>query len=248
LSDSDKRDSSQPVVLAVDDDTGILQFIKLELSTQGFIVILARSGEEAIQLVESQRPDIVLLDVIMPEMNGLEVLRRLREISRVPVVLLTAKNRDQDKIRGLDMGADDYLPKPFNPEELSARVRAVLRRVKNPTAKRSVVKSGAIEIDLERRVVRKLGEPVTLTRTEWMLLQHLAANPGRTLLNAELLTRVWGPEYGSDLQYLRVWVSRLRSKLGEEGKPNRSLITTVSGVGYILNACEEQEDQAEAIV
>lgn len=250
MSDSNGRDSTQPVILAVDDDSGILQFIKAELNTQGFVAITAQTGEEAIRLVEEQRPDLVLLDVIMPEMNGLEVLRRLREISQVPIVLLTAKNRDQDKIRGLDMGADDYLAKPFNPEELSARVRAVLRRVRNPSVSRSIVRSGNVEIDLERRVVKKGGEPVMLTRTEWMLLQHLAANAGRTLLNAELLTRVWGPEYGSDLQYLRVWVSRLRSKLGEDGNANRTLITTVSGVGYILNADEEfaETEQAEATV
>ena len=234
------RDTGEQVVLVVDDDPNILQFIKLELTTQGFVVVTAKSGDDAIRITEEQRPDLVLLDVMMPGMNGLEVLRRLRELSRIPIVLLTAKNKDQDKIRGLDMGADDYLSKPFNPEELSARVRAVLRRTEPSGQTRAIVRHGDIEIDLEKRVVKKAGEVISLTRTEWMLLQHLAANAGRTLLNAELLTRVWGPEYGTDLQYLRVWVSRIRSKLGDSnGVSNKTLITTISGVGYILNADED---------
>ena len=226
----------EPLILAVDDESGILRLIKLELSSQGFRVIVASDGEEALRLAEQQRPDIVVLDIVMPEMSGLEVMRRLRERTSVPVILLTAKDHDEDKVRGLEMGADDYLVKPFNPEELSARVRAVLRRGFRPTTgTENIVQVGNIEIDLNRRLVKKEGEVVSLTRTEWMLLQHLAANAGKVMLNTELLSKVWGPEYRDDLQYLRVWVSRLRSKL-EPDPGNPTIIKTLQGIGYLLDA------------
>jgi two-component system KDP operon response regulator KdpE len=226
----------EPLILAVDDEAGILRLIKLELSSQGFRVIVANDGEEALRLAEQQRPDIVVLDIVMPEMSGLEVMRRLRERTSIPVILLTAKDHDEDKVRGLEMGADDYLVKPFNPEELSARVRAVLRRGFRPsTGTENIVRIGGIEIDLNRRLVKKDGEVISLTRTEWMLLQHLAANAGKVMLNTELLSKVWGPEYRDDLQYLRVWVSRLRSKL-EPDPANPTIIKTLQGIGYLLDA------------
>jgi DNA-binding response OmpR family regulator len=238
--------NSNPLVLAVDDEPSILQFIRHELMTQELSVVTAQNGEEALRLLEENRPDVVLLDVIMPDMSGLEVLRRIREISQVPIIILTARRSGEDKVRGLDMGADDYLAKPFNPEELSARVRAVLRRNRASTnPEGGIVKSSAVEIDLERRMVTKYGEVVTLTRTEWQLLHYLARNAGRVILNAELLTRVWGPEYINDLQYLRVWVSRLRSKLGNETS-NHDIITTMAGVGYLLNADDQEADESDA--
>jgi len=230
--------AAEPLVLAVDDEAGILRLIKLELSSQGFRVVVAEDGAEALRIAEQQRPDIVVLDIIMPRMSGLEVMRRLRERTSVPVILLSAKDHDEDKVRGLEMGADDYLAKPFNPEELSARVRAVLRRGFRPAAGgENVVRAGGVEIDLDRRLVKREGEAVSLTRTEWMLLQQLAANAGRVMLNTELLTKVWGPEYRDDLQYLRVWVSRLRSKL-EADPANPTIIKTLQGIGYLLNAEE----------
>ncbi|MGE0056875.1 MAG: response regulator transcription factor [Dehalococcoidia bacterium] len=226
----------EPLILAVDDEAGILRLIKLELSSQGFRVIVAGEGEEALRMAEQQRPDIVILDIVMPEMSGLEVMRRLRERTSVPVILLTAKDHDEDKVRGLEMGADDYLVKPFNPEELSARVRAVLRRGFRPTVgAENIVRVANVEIDLNRRLVKKDAEVVSLTRTEWMLLQHLAANAGKVMLNTELLSKVWGPEYRDDLQYLRVWVSRLRSKL-EPDPSNPTIIKTLQGIGYLLDA------------
>ncbi len=226
----------EPLILAVDDEAGILRLIKLELSSQGFRVIVANDGEEALRLVEQHRPDIVILDIVMPEMSGLEVMRRLRERTSIPIILLTAKDHDEDKVRGLELGADDYLVKPFNPEELSARVRAVLRRGFRPSAgSENIVRVGAVEIDLNRRLVKKGGDIVSLTRTEWMLLQHLAANAGKVMLNTELLSKVWGPEYRDDLQYLRVWVSRLRSKL-ETDPANPAIIKTLQGIGYLLDA------------
>jgi DNA-binding response OmpR family regulator len=227
--------TAEPLILAVDDEIGILRLIKLELSSQGFRVVTAGGGEEALRLAEQQRPDIAVLDIVMPDMSGLEVMRKLRERTSIPIILLTAKDNDADKVRGLELGADDYLVKPFNPEELSARVRAVLRRSVGLSSTENMVKAGHVEIDLNRRLVRKNGEIVTLTRTEWMLLQHLAANAGKVMLNTELLSKVWGPEYRDDLQYLRVWVSRLRSKL-EDDPANPAIIKTLQGIGYLLDA------------
>lgn len=226
--------SAEPLLLVVDDEAGILRLIKLELSAQGFRVITASNGEEALRLAEEQRPDAVLLDIMMPEITGLEVMRRLRERTNVPVLLVTAKDKDADKVRGLELGADDYIVKPFSPDELGARVRAVLRRGLGQDVER-VVRAGDVEIDLTRRLVKRNGNPVAVTRTEWLLLQHLAANAGKVMLNTELLSKVWGPEYRDDLQYLRVWVSRLRAKL--EAEPaNPRIIKTLQGIGYMFEA------------
>jgi len=226
--------NTEPLVLAVDDETGILRLIKLELAEQGLRVVTAGSGEEALRLAEEQRPDLVLLDIIMPEMTGLEVMRRLREQSNAPIILVTAKDSDSDKVRGLELGADDYIVKPFSPEELGARIRAVLRRSTGAQSAERVVRAANVEIDLDRRLVTRDGDPVTLTRTEWLLLQHLAANVGKVLLPAELLSKVWGPEYRDDVQYLRVWVSRLRAKLEPE-PAEPVIIKTRQGIGYFLD-------------
>ena len=231
--------TAEPLILAVDDEVGIQRLIKLELSSQGFRVVTAGGGEEALRIAEQQRPDIAVLDIVMPDMSGLEVMRKLRERTGIPIILLTAKDNDADKVRGLELGADDYLVKPFNPEELSARVRAVLRRSVGLSNTENFVRAGDVEIDLNRRLVKKNGEIVTLTRTEWMLLQHLAANAGKVMLNTELLSKVWGPEYRDDLQYLRVWVSRLRSKL-EPDPANPVIIKTLQGIGYLLDADPEK--------
>jgi two-component system KDP operon response regulator KdpE len=226
--------SAEPLLLVVDDEAGILRLIKLELSAQGFRVITASSGEEALRLAEEQRPDAVLLDIMMPEITGLEVMRRLRERTNIPVLLVTAKDKDADKVRGLELGADDYIVKPFSPDELGARVRAVLRRGLGQDVER-VVRAGDVEIDLTRRLVKRGGNPVAVTRTEWLLLQHLAANAGKVMLNTELLSKVWGPEYRDDLQYLRVWVSRLRAKLEVE-PASPAIIKTLQGIGYMFEA------------
>ncbi|HEY7467579.1 MAG TPA: response regulator transcription factor, partial [Dehalococcoidia bacterium] len=224
----------EPLVLAVDDEAGILRLIRLELSEQGFRVVVAADGEEAIRTFEQQRPDVVVLDIMLPDMSGLEVMRRLRERTNTPIILLTARDHDEDKVRGLELGADDYIVKPFNPQELTARVRAVMRRAVRESNGDSMVIAGDVEIDLDKRLVTKGGEPVALTRTEWMLLQHLASNAGRVMLNTELLSKVWGPEYIDDLQDLRVWISRLRSKL-ETDHTQPSVIKTLQGIGYLLD-------------
>jgi two-component system KDP operon response regulator KdpE len=228
--------SVQPLVLVVDDEPGILRLLKQELSAQGFRVIGASSGEEALRLAEEHRPDIVLLDILMPDISGLEVMRGLRQRSNAPVILVTARDTDTDKIRGLELGADDYIVKPFNPEEVAARVRAVLRRASGlPPGGRRLLSAGGLEIDLERRLVTRQGKLVPLTRTEWQLLQHLAAHAGKVLTNRELLSKVWGPEYGDDVQYLRVWVARLRRKLGDSAA-RQAIIKTMPGIGYMLEA------------
>jgi two-component system KDP operon response regulator KdpE len=230
--------STQPLVLVADDEPRITKLVALALSEEGFRVITAASGEEAIASAEEFRPDIVLLDIVMPDRDGIEVMRELQLRQPVPVILLTARGSTADKAKGLDLGADDYIAKPFHPDELAARVRAVMRRASGVTPGGGIVDIGDIEIDLERRMMTRGGELVQLSRTEWLLLQHLAANAGKVVLHSELLTKVWGPEYRDDLQYLRVWISRVRRKLGARpGEPGP--ITTFQGIGYVLNVDEE---------
>ena len=224
--------ANEPLVLAVDDELGMIRLLRLELTAQGFRVITASNGEEALTLAETNRPDIVLLDVAMPEMNGHEVLRALRERSPVPIILVTARDREVDKVRGLELGADDYIVKPFGADEMAARIRAVLRRTAG-VAPDQVVRAGKIAVDLGKRLVYREDEQVALTRTEWQLLQHLAANSGKVILSGELLSKVWGPEYRDDLQYLRVWVSRLRQKI-EETPSAPVIIKTLPGIGYMF--------------
>lgn len=228
---------NKPSILVVDDDHKILRLLRIELTAQGFGVTMAERGDEALATIERHRPDLVVLDIIMPGMDGLSVLRALRQTSGVPVILLTAKGSDADKIMGLELGADDYLPKPFNPEELTARVRAVMRRSQAqamPSSGSRLV-CGNVVIDLGRRTVFVGEKPVVLSRTEWQLLQQLCANAGRVMLHEDLLARTWGPEYRDDLQYLRVWISRLRQKI-EAVPAEPRYIRTVQGIGYILEA------------
>jgi len=237
--------STQPLVLVADDEPRITKLVSIALGEEGFRVVTANSGEEA------------LLDIVMPDLDGIEVMRQLRERRPVAVILLTAKGSTADKAKGLDLGADDYIAKPFHPDELAARVRAVLRRSSGASPGSGVLKFDDIEIDLERRMVTRHGELVQLSRTEWLLLQHLAANAGKVVLHTELLTKVWGPEYRDDLQYLRVWVSRVRRKLGAEpGEPGR--IKTFQGIGYLLDveppappetvAPEPEPDERSALI
>jgi DNA-binding response OmpR family regulator len=226
--------ASNPLVLVADDEPRITKLVSIALSEEGLRVVTAQNGTEAVRKAEEYRPDIVLLDIVMPDLDGIEVMRLLREQRPVPVILLTAKGSTADKAMGLDLGADDYIAKPFHPDELAARVRAVLRRSSGAGPGGGIVKFDDVEIDLERRMVTRGGELVQLSRTEWLLLQHLAANADKVVLHTELLTKVWGPEYRDDLQYLRVWVSRVRRKLGAKpGEPGR--IRTFQGIGYLLD-------------
>ena len=226
--------SSKPLVLIADDEPRIIKLVSMALQEEGFRVVTAVNGEEALRKAEEYRPDVVLLDIVMPDIDGIEVMQQLRERRPVAVILLTAKGSVADKAKGLNQGADDYLAKPFHTDELTARVNAVLRRSSGATPGRGIVAFDDVEIDLERRLVTRGGQLVHLSRTEWLLLQHLAANAGKVVLHTELLTKVWGPEYRDDVQYLRVWVSRVRRKLGAE--PNEAgRITTLLGIGYMLD-------------
>jgi DNA-binding response OmpR family regulator len=236
--------STLPLLLVADDEPRITKLVSMALSEEGFRVVTASSGEEALAKAEQIRPDIILLDIMMPDLDGIEVMRQLRERRPVPVILLTAKGSTADKAKGLDLGADDYVAKPFHPDELAARVRAVLRRASGAAQGVGVIAFDDIEIDLERRLVTRKGELVQLSRTEWLLLQHLAANAGKVVLHTELLTKVWGPEYRDDLQYLRVWVSRVRRKLGAKpGDPGR--IKTFQGIGYLLDIDGGKHEEPE---
>jgi two-component system KDP operon response regulator KdpE len=226
--------SSQPLVLVADDEQRITKLVSMALTDEGFRVVTAAGGEEALAKAEEVRPDIVLLDIVMPDLDGIEVMRQIRERRPVPVILLTARGSAAEKAKGLDQGADDYVAKPFHLDELAARVRAVLRRASGVTTGMGPVQFDDVVIDLERRIVTRDGKTVELSRTEWLLLQHLASNAGKVVLHTELLTKVWGPEYRDDLQYLRVWVSRVRRKLGAKpGEPGR--IKTFQGIGYLLD-------------
>jgi len=222
------------LILAVDDEPGILKLFKQILSEHNFRVTTARDGAEALSAAEQYRPDVILLDLTLPDMDGIEVMRHLRERANVPIIMVTARGSDSDKITGLQLGADDYLSKPFNPQELIARVQAVMRRSHGATSKSATVAVGDIEIDLTKRMVMRAGERVKLSRTEWLLLQTLAANAGRVVLHNELLSKVWGLEYRDELEYLRVWVSRLRKKL-EPDPSDPVIIRTFQGIGYLLD-------------
>lgn len=227
----------KPLVLVVDDEPAIVRLVRATLERDGVAVATASRGEEALTLVEQERPDLVVLDVMMPGIDGFETLRRMRAHSQVPVIMLTARVADADKIRGFQSGADDYLTKPFNPDELSARVAAVLRRsgaITRPSSS-AVLAYPDVTIDLDRRRVTVSGNEVRLSRTEWELLSLLAANPGRVMLHAELLGRIWGPEFRNEVHYLRTWVSRLRSKL-EPSDDAAPLITTFPGIGYRMES------------
>jgi two-component system KDP operon response regulator KdpE len=225
------------LILVVDDEPAIVRLVRAKLQADGYAVATASRGEEALERLEADRPDLVVLDLMMPGIDGFETLRRIRAQGQVPVIMLTARAGDADKLRGLEGGADDYVTKPFNPDELAARIAAVLRRTAGsaPAGGRPVLRYPGVEIDLERRQVTVSGEEVRLSRTEWELLTQLAGNAGRVMLHGELLARIWGPEFRDEVHYLRTWVSRLRAKL-EPGPDAPALITTFPGIGYRLEA------------
>jgi two-component system KDP operon response regulator KdpE len=222
-------------ILVVDDEKRILNFLRTKLKASGYEVLTAASGMEALEQVQAQEPDLILLDILMPKMDGFETLKSLRSFSATPVIVLSAKGSDIDKIKGLGLGADDYIPKPFNPDELIARIEAVKRRIE-PTEKRRTSESfrlNDLTIDFKSRKVVLDGDEKYLTRIEWLLLSELAHNMGRLMPYEELLSRVWGPEYRDDVQLLRTWISRLRSKL-EKNPNDPKLICTIPKAGYIM--------------
>jgi len=223
-------------VLVVDDEPRILTFLKVKLKASGYEVLTADNGLEALEQVQSQEPDLLVLDVVMPGMDGFETLKQVRALSSVPVIILSGKEANTDKIRGLELGADDYLAKPFSPDELVARIEAVRRRLA-PAENRKVIdfiSLGHITVDLKKHLVIVNGKEIQLTRIEWLLLSELARNAGKLMLYEQLLTRVWGPEYRDDVQILRTWVSRLRHKIElDPGQP--AIIRTIPKTGYMID-------------
>ncbi|MCI0438843.1 MAG: response regulator transcription factor [Chloroflexi bacterium] len=224
-------------ILIVDDDPRLSGFIAAQLRAQHYVVESALDGQEGLDKSATMLPDLIVLDISMPRMNGLEALERLREWYDGPIIILSAIDEEKQKVEALDLGADDYLTKPFSAQELSARVRSALRRAERMVSRQSVESSkvavGDVEIDLARRLVFRGGEEVTLTRTEYDLLSLLAKNVGKVLTHRELLREVWGPEYGDETEYLRTFIKQLRRKL--EPDPSRpSRILTQPGIGYRL--------------
>ncbi|MDA1329671.1 MAG: DNA-binding response regulator [Chloroflexi bacterium] len=222
-------------VLVVDDEPRFVRLVEANLLTEGFEVLTGTNGNEAVQKAADEKPDLVLLDVMMPEMDGFEACERIREFSNVPLIMLTAKGNEEHRVQGLNLGADDYIVKPFSANELLARVHAVLRRARASAAEsnESVLKHGELEIDLARAEVRYRGEQISLSSTEYRLLLEFARNAGETLTAEKLLEGVWGEEYKDEKEILWVSISRLRQKL--ETDPKRpKLIQTRSGAGYIM--------------
>jgi two-component system KDP operon response regulator KdpE len=220
-------------IMVAEDEAVLRDFVSRNLRVRGFEVLEATNGLEALALWETEQPHLLILDIMMPRMDGLEVCRRVREHSTVPIIVLTAMDTESDKVAALDLGADDYLTKPFGVEELLARVRAVLRRIRwsDQPPDIGVRRYGDLEVDLNGRTVRLRGAEVRLTPTEFALLAQLVANPGKVLTHRMLLQRVWGTEYGDEAEYLRVYMGRLRRKL-ELDPANPSRIITEPGVGY----------------
>lgn len=223
-------------ILIVDDEERILRFLTSKMKASGYEVMTAQNGQEALERITSQQPDLVVLDLLLPKMHGFDVLRELRSYSSVPVIILSALGADAERIKGLKLGADDYVPKPFNPDELLARIEAVRRRMGAGEGSKTseAVSFGTVEIDFGRRCITVDGREQYLTRIEWLLLSELARNSGRLMLYEELLGRIWGQEYRGDIQILRTWISRLRRKLNATSG-GRGLIRTVPKAGYMID-------------
>lgn len=219
-------------ILIVDDEIQIRRLLRISLEAQGYKIIEAVNGQDGLLEAAQRKPDLIILDLGLPDMEGLTVLKRLREWSRVPVIILSVKDREDEKVAALDLGADDYVTKPFGTAELLARMRVALRH-SEPSAEESVFRSVDLEVDLASRVVRKKGKEVQLTATEYSLLKYLVRNAGKVLTHRQLLKEVWGPNYETQTHYLRVYITHLREKL--ESTPSKpKLIITESGIGYRL--------------
>lgn len=221
------------LILVVDDEARMRRFIRMNMELEGFQIIEADNGIDALDQIRQYTPDLVIMDVMMPEMDGFETLRLLREISTVPVILLTVKSDEEDKIQGLGLGADDYVTKPFSPRELISRVTAVLRRAEWPApTPRTVLKiDDRLSIDFNRHQVIVEGERIDLRPTEYRLLNHLVQNTGWVIPHETLLAKVWGYEYRDETHYLRLYINYLRKKI-EEDPSNPRYILTERGVGY----------------
>jgi len=233
-------------VLIADDEPRLVDVVRLNLEVDGYRVISAANGIEALERLRADLPDLVVLDVMMPEMDGFETLRRIREVSSVPVLMLTVRNEEADRIKGLEIGADDYLPKPYSPRELQSRIKALLRRSFTPAPPRKtrIVVDGDLTIDFGKHEVWVRGEKVTLRPTEYRLLYHLVNNAGRLMTRETLLSKVWGPEYRDESHYLRLYITYLRQKL-ERDPAHPKYILTERGMGYRFRELEPAEGEGQ---
>jgi DNA-binding response OmpR family regulator len=226
--------SKKALVLVVDDDIRMLRMIKRILDLEGFRVLVASSGEAALKTFEKESPDLVLLDIMMPDMDGYTVCQRLREFSSVPIIMVTAKGDDEEKVEGLDTGADDYITKPFSTNELAARVRAVLRRAQNQdNPPNAVLRCHDLVMDFASHRVMVADKEIELTSTEYKVLSYITRNAGRVVTPDQLLDKVWGEEYVGDQHLLQVNIARLRQKLGDDAR-NPTYILTRPGIGYMM--------------
>jgi DNA-binding response OmpR family regulator len=227
-------------VLVVDDDPAIRKFIRANLEARGYQVFLAADGEDGINIIEAELPDLVLLDIMMPKVDGLEVCRRVRTWSDIPIIVLSAREGEMDKVKCLDCGADDYLTKPFSLRELLARVKAVLRRTHENAD--NIIQSkychGDLEVDLGKNRVMLEGKDITLTKTEFKILTYLVANAGRVITADQILSRIWGEDYIGDNHVVQVFIARLRKRLKDTSKEAK-YIETRSGIGYFIRPAEE---------
>ena len=218
-------------VLVADDEPNVRMFIRANLVARGYEVHLAQDGVEALEMAERILPDVIVLDVNMPRMDGIEATRRIREWADMPIIILSVRGDEKDKVGALDEGADDYVTKPFSIEELLARIRVALRRSAAPAVDAPVFTAGDLEVDLSKRLVKRRGQIVKLTRTEYELLAYLVSNCGKIFTHAELLHNVWGPEYGKEREYVRVFIGQLRRKI-EDDPSNPRFIVTEARIGY----------------
>jgi two-component system KDP operon response regulator KdpE len=221
-----------PLILLIDDEPQILRALKTILGSAHFRVIAAVTGEQGIALAATQSPDVIILDLSLPDMDGIQVCQQIREWSKTPIIVLSVRDGERDKVLALDKGADDYLTKPFNIEELLARIRVALRHSADSIGNRStVIRAGQLEVDLARHTVTLNEEEVKLTVTEFKLLAYLAANPDRVLTHQAILTHVWGFEESTHVEYLRVYIGQLRRKI-EADPDNPHILVTDPGIGY----------------
>jgi two-component system KDP operon response regulator KdpE len=238
-------DSTSPrtTILIVDDEPRMVRFVKMNLDLEGYFTLEANTGIQALEKVRDYNPDLVLLDVEMPGMDGFETLKRVRQISDAPVIMLTVRSDEEDKIKGLDLGADDYITKPFSPRELSSRIRAVLRRFEqtNRLDRQLVTIDDRLQVDLQRRDVIVNGERIGLRPTEYRLLYHLIQNAGWVIPHETLLTKVWGPEYVNDNHLLRLYITYLRKKIEPEPDKPRYIFTE-RGLGYRFTDIDKPAD------
>ena len=218
-------------VLVADDEPNVRMFIRANLVARGYEVHLAQDGVEALEVAERILPDLIVLDINMPWMDGIEACRRIREWANMPIIILSVREDEKDKVRALDEGADDYVTKPFGIEELLARIRVALRHSTSPGIAAPVFKAGDLEVDLSKRLVKRRGQIVKLTRMEYELLAYLVSNCGKIVTHTDLLHNVWGPEYGNEREYVRVFIGQLRRKI-EDDSSNPRFIVTESGIGY----------------